>query len=192
MRKLVNGMFVVLVVAWVGLGSGTAYAGIINFDMTSLSPAPIYDTVVLESVITTDMELASGGSIWCSVYDGLDLSGGAINGCAGGSETDRPGDPNIYSNPILTGGIDDAILDGLNDGILDGIFSLDVRVSGFFTSYTPQVYGIVNGIQTDILVGNTVFAEQPPPDQVPTPATIPLVALGWAALGFSRRRKSNS
>ena len=126
LRSIVVG--VAALVATIGPASATLY----NFDMTGLTPSPVYDSVDLNYSVN----LGGGfGGVFCEVYSGLDGTGGTVNGCA-----------KIDSNPLS---YSDA-------AILDGIFSLNLVASGDITVDIPYVVGIKNRVRTEILFGRSV------------------------------------
>ncbi|HQR10077.1 MAG TPA: PEP-CTERM sorting domain-containing protein [Casimicrobiaceae bacterium] len=108
-------------------------ATVYNFDLTGLSPAPIYDSVVLNYTVT-----GSGNFVFCAIYDELDLAGGFVDGCA-----------KINNNPYTY----------TDAGIVDGIFSLDI--SGDFTLGVPFVYGVKDGVRTAVLSGDGNVVPEP-------------------------------
>ena len=130
-----------------------------NFDLTGLSPSPVYDAIVLNYVY-----FSTPTTIFCSVFDELDLGGSSINGCA---QSDS--NPITYNTP----------------GMMDGIFSLRFATDAITSQ--PSVYGIKHGVKTDILLAN---GRTIPQSSVPEPVSLALVGMALAAASLARRRKA--
>ena len=109
----------------VGLLAGpmAAHAGIINFNMSTLSPVPSYDSVVLDLNLSGEY-----GGVTCMIYGGLNLTGGFVDGCA-------------LPTPMTF----------TKAGILDGTFSLFFSSVDYMVDGLPFVVGIKNGVKTAML-----------------------------------------
>jgi len=127
-----------------------------NVDMTGLTPSPIYSQILLSYSIQGDT------AVGCAIYDGHDLSGNYINGCAG----------KVVSHAYTEA------------AMMDGIFSIGFAFDDVAALATPfTLVGIDgNGARTAPVILMDV-------NRVPEPASLLLISLGLLGIALLRQRR---
>ena len=197
MRKSINAMFVLLAFAW----SGTASAIIIHYDLEFTAPTGTQDiscegnvNLCISMPTEADFDLLAGSfdydfetgnftnvSLLTSLNRSYDNLSGDLTGATAANELGCTSALCLYQTATFS-------------------FSpLQVDINSAFTLVEGGRYGdggfSAPGFEPYVILPSAyglAVPSAPPPDQVPISATVPLIALGLAALGFSRRRKSNS
>ncbi len=124
-RLVLSGLRTAIPALALVLAHGATHAAIYNFDLTQLTPGPVFDSVELSYQLDPLLGVS------CQVHADLNLTGGFVNGCAGNGTIDY-----FYTDAEM----------------MDGIFSIALTPTNGLPPSNLFAVGIRDGIRTAPLV----------------------------------------